>query len=117
MFAGCDKLLVALDATSGKVVSKIPIGEGCDGVAFDNATKTIFTANGEDGTMTVVKEKSANDFSVIENVPTKAGARTITIDESTHTLYMPTAEFESNTPQGQRPTMVAGSFMVLVVGK
>lgn len=117
LFAGCDKLLVALDATSGKVVSKIPIGEGCDGVAFDNATKTVFTANGESATMTVVKEKSANDFSVVENVPTKAGARTITIDETTHTLYMPTAEFEPNTPQGQRPTMVAGSFQVLVVGK
>ena len=67
--------------------------------------------------MTVVKEKSANDFAVVENVPTKAGARTITIDETTHTLYMPTAEFEPNTPQGQRPTMIAGSFQVLVVGK
>ena len=117
LFAGCDKLLVVLDATSGKVVSKITIGEGCDGVAFDNATKTVFTANGESATMTVVKEKSANDFAVVENVPTKAGARTITIDETTHTLYMPTAEFEPNTPQGQRPTMIAGSFQVLVVGK
>lgn len=117
LFAGCDKLLVVLDAASGKVVSKIPIGEGCDGVAFDNATKTIFTANGESATMTVVKEKSANSFEVLENVSTKARARTIAIDEATHTLYMPTAEFEPNTPQGQRPTMIAGSFQVLVVGK
>jgi YVTN family beta-propeller protein len=117
LFAGCDKLLVILDATSGKVISKIPIGEGCDGVAFDNASKTIFTANGQDGTMTVVKEKSANDFSVIEDVPTKKGARTITIDESTHTLYLPTADFEASTPEGQRPKMIAGTFMVLVVGK
>ncbi|QEC66060.1 YncE family protein [Panacibacter ginsenosidivorans] len=117
LFAGCDKLLVILDATSGNVVSKIPIGEGCDGVAFDNASKTIFTANGQEGTITVIKEKSANDFSVVENVPTKKGARTITIDESTHTLYLPTAEFEANTPKGQWPKMIPGTFMVLVVSK
>lgn len=117
LFAGCDKLLVVLDAGSGKVVSKIPIGEGCDGVAFDNATKEIFTANGEDANMSVVKEQSANNFSAAENIKTKAGARTITIDEATHTLYLPTAEFEANTPQGQRPKMIAGSFQILKVQK
>lgn len=115
LFTGCDKLLVVLDAVSGKVVKKITIGEGCDGVAFDNATKTIFTSNGEDGTMTVIKEKSANEFVVVENVTTKKGARTITIDETTHTLYLPTADFEDNTPPGQRPKMLPGSFQVLSI--
>ena len=115
LFAGCDKLLVVLDAGSGKVVKKITIGEGCDGVAFDNATKTIFTSNGEDGNMSVIKEESANSFKLLENVTTKKGARTITVDESSHILYLPTAEFETNTPQGQRPKMIPGSFMILVL--
>ncbi|MEP7318552.1 MAG: YncE family protein [Panacibacter sp.] len=115
LFAGCDKLLVVLDAVSGKVMKKITIGEGCDGVTLDNATKTIFTSNGEDGTMTVIKEKSANEFVVVENVITKKGARTITIDETTHTLYLPTADFEANTPPGQRPKMLPGSFQVLSI--
>ncbi|CAN5749655.1 hypothetical protein BH10BAC2_BH10BAC2_06850 [soil metagenome] len=115
LFAGCDKLLVVLDAASGKIVDKIIIGEGCDGVAFDSTTKTIFTANGEDGNMTVIKEKSANKFMVTENVVTKIGARTITIDEATHTLYLPAADFEANTPQGQRPSMIPGSFQVIVI--
>ncbi|HRH59953.1 MAG TPA: YncE family protein [Chitinophagaceae bacterium] len=114
LFAGCDKMLVVLDATSGKVIDKLSIGEGCDGVAFDNTTKTIFTSNGEDGTMTVIKEKSANEFEVIENVSTKKSARTITVDESSHTLYLPAAELLPAVA-GQRPQMKPGSFEVLVV--
>jgi DNA-binding beta-propeller fold protein YncE len=115
LFSGCDdKLLVVMDATNGRIVSKQPIGEGCDGVAFDSGTKTIFSSNGE-GTVTVIREKSANDFAVLENAPTKKGARTIAVDEATHTLYLPTAEFETGGLQGRRPPMKPGTFQVLVV--
>ena len=115
LFAGCEKQLIVLDATNGKVVTHIPIGEGCDGVAFDNATKTIYTSNGADGTVTAIKEVDANTFRVAATIPTKKGARTIAIDEATHTLYLPTAEFEPNTPKGQWPKTVPGTFQVLVV--
>ncbi|HQS52191.1 MAG TPA: hypothetical protein PLN99_09860, partial [Daejeonella sp.] len=77
LFAGCEKLLMVIDATNGKVIDKISIGDGCDGVAFDAATKNIFTSNGSDGTLTIVHEESADKFVVIENVKTKKGARTI----------------------------------------
>ena len=117
LFAGCEKLLVVIDATNGSVVDKIIIGDGCDGVAFDAATKTIYTANGE-GTITVIHEENAAKFSVVENAVTKKGARTITLDNQTHLLYLPTADFEAADPnQKGRPKMKAGSFQVLVVGK
>lgn len=119
LFSGCDKLLIVMDATNGKIISKLPIGDGCDGVAFDPETKLIFTANGE-GSMTVIKEVSPNEFKVIDNIPTKRGARTISIDEKTHTLYLPTADFEplpANSPEGTRPKMKPGSFQVLVLKK
>lgn len=115
LFAGCDKLLVMLDAISGNVTYKINIGEGCDGVAFDNNTKTIFTSNGESGTMTVIKEQPGGKFSVAENVITKQGARTITIDESTHTLYLSTADFGKTNTANQSPPLIPGTFQVLVI--
>ena len=115
LFAGCQKKLIVLDATNGKVVTQIPIGEGCDGVVFDNATKTIYTSNGADGSVTAIKEEDANTFKVVETIPTKKGARTIAIDETTHTLYLPTAAFESNTPKGQLPKPLPGTFQILVV--
>ena len=109
---------MVIDAVSGAVVDKITIGNGCDGVAFDAATKMIYTSNGSDGTLTVIHEESAGKFVVLENVVTKKGARTISLDKQTHLIYLPTAEFEAADPnQKGRPKMIAGTFQVLVVGK
>ncbi|MCL4512165.1 MAG: hypothetical protein M1470_14080 [Bacteroidetes bacterium] len=56
-------------------------------------------------------------FTVIEDMPTQMGARTITIDTKTHHLYLPTAEFNPPTADNPhpRPTMKENSFVVLDV--
>jgi YVTN family beta-propeller protein len=115
LFAGCDKKLVVMNADNGKIVATVPIGDGCDGVAFSNKSKTVFTSNGE-GTLSVIQENSADKFSVLDNVKTKRGARTIAIDESTNTIFLPTADFDpvAKGPNG-RPMMMPGTFQVLVV--
>jgi YVTN family beta-propeller protein len=118
LFAGCEKLLMVLDATNGNIIDKIAIGDGCDGVAFDAAKKNIYTANGADGTMSVIHEESASKFVLVENVATKKSARTITLDNQTHLVYLPAAELEPMEPgQKGRPKMKAGTFQILVVGK
>lgn len=61
---------MVIDATNGKVVDKLPIGNGCDGVAFDDKYKMIFTSNGE-GNITAIKENSANEFKVHQTITTK----------------------------------------------
>ncbi|HEV8505521.1 MAG TPA: YncE family protein [Chitinophagaceae bacterium] len=115
LFAGCEKLLIVLNAESGAVVDKIVIGDGCDGVAFDSKKKIIYTSNGE-GTLSAIKEISADKYSFLGNYPTKRGARTITINENSGTLYLPTAEFDpTKTGQNGRPMMIPGTFQVLVV--
>jgi DNA-binding beta-propeller fold protein YncE len=117
LFAGCEKLLMVVDATNGKIIDKLPIGDGCDGVAFDATIKNIYTSNGE-GTLTVINEKSANKFVLVENVVTKKSARTITLDAKTHLLYLPAAKLDpKNLDQRGRAKMKAGSFQVLVIGK
>jgi len=115
LFAGCDKLLAVMNAETGAVVLTIPIGDGCDGVAFDSKKKIIFTSNGE-GTISVIREKDANKFELLGIVPTKRGARTITINETTGQLFLPTADFDpTKTNPNGRPMMIPGSFQVLVV--
>lgn len=116
LFAGCEKLLMVMDINDGKIVANLPIGDGCDGVAFDPETKNIYTSNGE-GNMTVIHEADANKFLVVENIETKKGARTITLDKATHLIYLPTAAFEP-LEQGQKwPKMKPGTFQILVMGK
>ena len=117
LFAGGEKLLGILNAETGKMVTTIGIGDGCDGVTFDKTTKLIFTSNGE-GTMSIIKEADANQFSLVENIPTAKGARTIAIDETTHKIYLPTADFEplpADAKPNTRPKMIQGSFKILVV--
>ncbi|MEO8172691.1 MAG: YncE family protein [Sediminibacterium sp.] len=119
LFTTCDKLLVVMDATNGKIVAQVPIGAGCDGAAFDPSSKLIFTSNGV-GTMTIIQEISANEYKVLETVTTKKGARTITIDEKTHRVFLPTADYEplaADAPKNTRPKMIPGSFQVLVFEK
>jgi YVTN family beta-propeller protein len=119
LFAGGEKLLGVINAETGKMLTTIGIGDGCDGVTFDNTTKLIFTSNGE-GTMSIIKEADANHFSLVENIPTAKGARTIAIDETTHKIYLPTANFEplpADAKPNTRPKMIPGTFKILVANK
>lgn len=117
LFAGCDnRMLVVVNATNGKIVSKQPIDDGCDGTAFNAKLKYVYSSNGE-GTLTVIEELSRDNFKAVENVKTKRGARTLCVDPETGNVYLPVAEFEPNTPEGQRPKMVDGTFQVLVFGR
>ena len=119
LFTVCsNKLMVILNALTGKVITTLPIGDGSDGAAFDPALKRAYSSNGE-GTLTVVQEISPDKFTVLENVPTLPGARTITIDRKTHHIFMSTAEFEAVNPTAgntnRRPPVKPGTFMVLDV--
>ena len=115
LFAGCDnKLLMVIDATNGKVIDKLPIGDGCDGTAFDPSTSTVYSSNGE-GTLTVIKEDANGKFKVVADMPTKPGARTISVDVTTNTIYLPTADFGAPVTGQKRPPMIPGTFQVLVL--
>jgi DNA-binding beta-propeller fold protein YncE len=117
LFAGCRNVLMVINAENGAVIDSIPIGKGCDGTAFDNATKMIYASCG-DGTITAVHEDNANKFTVAERIITKRGARTLALDKDTHHIYLPTAEYEPMQPgQTGRPKTKDGTFQILVVGK
>lgn len=121
LFSTCSdsKLLIVMDATNGKIVAKLAMGEGVDGAAFDENKKIIFAPDGRSGTIAAYKELSANKFENLGVITTKPGARTITIDKKTGNLFLPTAEFEPADAQNAhtRPKMIPGTFQVLKVGK
>lgn len=122
LFSGCDnKMMAVVNADSGKVITTVPIGDGVDADRFDPDTKFAFASCGE-GVLTVVKEQSADKFSVAENVKTARGARTMALDRKTHNLYLVTAQFgppPAATAQNPhpRPSILPGTFELLVVGK
>jgi DNA-binding beta-propeller fold protein YncE len=120
LFSVCGNAMMAvMDADSGKMIATLPTGDGTDGAAFDPAAGLAFASNGE-GTLTVVREETPGKYAVAGSVPTRRGARTIALDESTHRLYLPTAEFgpppspTADRPH-PRPSIVPGTFVVLVM--
>ena len=121
LYSVCEnKLMIVSDPASGKVLATVPIGGGTDGVAFDDGY--AFSANGADGTITMVGETSPGKFEAVATIPTQRLGRTIAADQKAHKLYVPAAEYGPAPPPSSdgkkgRPPVLPDSFEILVVGR
>jgi len=118
LFIGCsNNMMVMMDSATGKVLGNVPIGEGVDANAFDPGTGFAF-ASSSDGTLTVAKVDAAGKLAVVQKLATPQRTRTMTLDPTTHRLYAAAAEYKPGAPGADgkpgRPTMVPGSFKVMV---
>src|SRR3984957_9737154 len=88
IFSVCrqNKGMSIIDAGTGKVITTLPIGGGVDAVAYDPETKLIFCSCG-DGTTTIIKQQSADEYTVIQTLKTPVRAKTMALDAKTHKIY------------------------------
>jgi len=122
IFSGChNKMIAVTDMKSGKVVTQFPIGEGVDANRFDPQTGLVFSSNGESGTLTITHEDGPGKFTVLQDLPTADGARTMELDEKSHRVYVVTAERKPGVAtagvSNPRPVPVPGTFRLLVLGR
>ncbi|HKF47919.1 MAG TPA: YncE family protein [Terracidiphilus sp.] len=121
LFSVCDgKKMSVLDANTGKSLALPPIGDGPDAAAWSPSKNVAFASCGE-GVLSVI-DASSSAYAAIEQLPTQRGARTMAYDPSTDRAYLVTAEFGPRpAPTAEqphpRPTIVPGSFTVIVVGR
>ena len=110
LFTVCreNKGVSVVDALTGKIIATLPIGAGVDAVAYDPETKLIFCSCG-DGTTTIIKQQSADEYAVVQNLKTPVRAKTLALDTKTHKIYLSVAEFVTGTRK-----VVPGTFKVLV---
>lgn len=115
LFASClNNLLVVVNADSGAVVAGLPIGAGSDAVAFDPGRRRIFSANGRDGTITVIEERSADSYVLLGSITTKVTARTMAVDPDTGRLFVVAADMDASAAATSgRPRFVPGSLQLL----
>jgi DNA-binding beta-propeller fold protein YncE len=116
LFIGCrSKVLSVMDGTNGRVITTLPIGERVDAVAFDPESKLIFASNG-DGTVSIIRQKNANEYESAGSIPTQLSAKTMAYDPKSQRLFLSAAQMQP-PPDGQktRPKPKPGSFAVLVV--
>jgi len=124
LFVGGGKALVMIDDTNGKVVANVPICNGTDATFFDAATRLVFVSC-SDGHVTIAHMDSPDKLSVVQTLETSPRSRTMTLDPSTHKIYLsavklPPPDPNAPTPtpgqRGRGPAPLADSFHVLVFG-
>jgi DNA-binding beta-propeller fold protein YncE len=123
IFIGCrGGLMIVVDATTGKIVASNPIGEGVDAAEFDPKAGLVYFSTGADGALWIFREESPNQYTLVENAKTQAGARTMALDRKTGRVYLAVADLGQRpapTPENPRPRppVIPGTFSVLVLGQ
>jgi DNA-binding beta-propeller fold protein YncE len=124
LFAVCGdtKTMGIVDYKNMKMVGTAPIGGGPDAAGYDPGTGLAFSSNGQTADLTIVKKVNGK-WEAVDKVETERGARTMTVDDKNHRVYLLAAEYgPAPAPkEGQkgpgRPPVLPDSFHVLVVGK
>jgi hypothetical protein len=86
---GDNEKMAVLDSENGKLLATVPIGKGVDGCAFDAKLGVALSANGGDGTVTVVREDPPGTFTASQTVTTVKTGRTIADDPKTSQFLIP----------------------------
>ncbi len=92
LFVGCrSKHLAVLNTENGKVVFTAPIGERVDAGAFDAKTKLVYLSTG-DGKVFVFHQNSPDNYSLVQEIVTKTGSKTMGYDSKTGNILVPANE-------------------------
>jgi hypothetical protein len=106
---------------TGKVMATIPIGDGVDANRFDPATGLVFSSNGESGTLTIAHEDGPDKYTVLDNIPTADGARTMELNPKDHHVFLVTADRKPGVPTAAQPhpraVPVPGTFRLIILGR
>jgi YVTN family beta-propeller protein len=89
LFIGCgaNAVLSIFDLDVHRVVATVPIGMAPDSVAFDSPLHRIYTT-GKSGNLVVIEQDEPNKYEILDTVHLHYGAHTLTVDPTTHSLYV-----------------------------
>ena len=115
VFMGCvNSLMMVMDADSGRVVTRLPIGLGSDAVAWDPKRKRVFSPNGRDGTVTVYQQLTPDTYKALEPIQTSVSGRTMALDPKSGRLFVAAAQTDPSPTPGGRPKARSGSLALMI---
>jgi len=84
--------LVVVNTDTGKEVNSVPVAEYADDLAYDTAHHRLYVATGglrgEQGAVSVVEQRDADNYQVIATIPTKPGAKTARLVPELNRYYV-----------------------------
>ena len=88
-FPVCDNAkMPVVDINSGKIVMTAAIGTGPDAVVYDAGQHLLFSSNGDAGTLSVVKQESADKYTPVQTLKTAAKGRTLALDTESGAIFI-----------------------------
>jgi hypothetical protein len=94
---GDKPVFVALNPATG-IVATIPIGRGVDGLVMDDKRHLLVTSNGQDGTLSVIRQDTPDSYALVETIGTRPRARGVAFDEATGRLFTAAATVTQPVP-------------------
>lgn len=92
LFSSCqNKRLVVVNSETGSVVAAVPIGSGTDADRFDRNSGLVFSSNGFDGTLSIIREVNSETFVPVGTVKTALSGRTMALDPTTGRVFIAAA--------------------------
>lgn len=109
LFSSCENgQLVIVNADTGAIVAAVPIGRGTDAAAFDPTHKLVFSSNGMDGTLSIIREVNANTFVPAGTIKTALSARTMGIDPVSGRVFLAAGDTTAEAMAAARAARMAG---------
>ncbi len=102
LFVSCRSLgavkasLIVLNTENGATVWSAEIGDGSDGLAYDEPTHRLFSTNGVSANLTVAQMLSPDSFKILETLATYNNAKVIAMDHENQKIYTMVAEGTAN---------------------
>src|SRR5271157_6194820 len=92
LFVGCrSHHFAVLNADTGKLVFTAPIGERVDAGAFDSTTRLAYVSTG-DGKVFVFHQDSPDAYTLVQEIATHPGSKTMGYDPKTRNLIVPSSD-------------------------
>ena len=114
LFMSCvNSTMMVVDAGTGRIVAKLPIGRGSDAVAWDPTRKRVFSSNGADGTITAYQQTSADTYRPLEPIATAVSGRTMAVDPVSGRLFVAAADTDPSPQPGGRPRPRPGTLKLM----
>ena len=122
ILAACENdMVIAVDANTGKIRpvtgGNLQIGE----LAFDSNNHLLFSTS-NNGTLSILRQDSGMHYSLVQELETQLGGRAFAIDPVKDRIYLASSKYGLRTGKVSeelefRPTPVADSFSIIVIGR
>lgn len=104
-----------IQARNAHEVASLQVAKGADAILFDPHRRRAFVPGADSGTLSIIAVRSPTDIAVVQTLTTQRGVRLGAVDPVTGKVYLPAAHFAAPVPPSPYPSVVPGTFQILVI--